>query len=57
MKNGMDEIYEELGIPYYFAPNFAHLEKYEPSFYLKRLPKEKNYTQMNIKCFFGKKEN
>jgi len=43
-ENGMDEIYEELGIPYYFAPNFAHLEKYEPSFYLKRLPKEKLYT-------------
>lgn len=43
-ENGMDEIYDALNIPYYFAPNFAHLEKYEPSFYLKRLPKEKLYT-------------
>lgn len=43
-ENGMDEIYEALEIPYYFAPNFAHLEKYESSFYLKRLPKEKLYT-------------
>lgn len=43
-ENGMDEIYEALGIPYFFKPNFAHLEKYEPSFYLKRLPNEMLYT-------------
>ena len=43
-ENGMDAIYEYLNIPYYFRPFFAHLEKYEKSFYLKRLPKEKLYT-------------
>lgn len=43
-ENGMDEIYNVLNIPFYFKPNFAHLEKYESSFYLKRLPTEKLYT-------------
>ena len=43
-ENGMDEIYEALEIPFFFKPNYAHLEKYESSFYLKRLPKEKLYT-------------
>lgn len=43
-ENGMDEIYDSLKIPYFFEPNFAHLEKFEAGFYLKRLPKEKLYT-------------
>ena len=43
-ENGMDEIYDYLNIPYYFKPYFAHLEKYESSFYLKRIPKDKLYT-------------
>lgn len=43
-ENGMDEIYDLLNVPYYFRPNFAHLEKFESGFYLKRLPKEKLYT-------------
>lgn len=43
-ENGMDEIYDALHIPYFFKPNFAHLEKFEAGFYLKRLPREKLYT-------------
>lgn len=43
-ENGMDEIYDALNIPYYFRPYYAHLEKFESSFYLKRLPKDKLYT-------------
>lgn len=43
-ENGMDEIYDYLNIKYYFKPYFAHLEKYESSFYLKRLPKDRLYT-------------
>jgi hypothetical protein len=43
-ENGMDNIYDAINVNYYFSPNYAHLEKYEPSFYLKRLPKDMLYT-------------
>lgn len=43
-ENGMDEIYDALGIEYFFKPNYAHLEKFESGFYLKRLEKSKLYT-------------
>ncbi|MDF2608756.1 MAG: hypothetical protein K0R92_230 [Lachnospiraceae bacterium] len=55
-ENGMDNIYEALNIKYYFSPNYAHLEKYEPSFYLKRLPTEKLYTN-KYQVFIWKQGN
>ena len=51
-ENGMDEIYEYLNVPYYFRPYYAHLEKYEASFYLKRLPENQLYTnQYQVFCW------
>lgn len=40
---GMEKIYNYLNIPYYKETNFAHLSKYDYSFYLKYLPKEWDY--------------
>lgn len=42
-ENGMETIYNYLNIPYYKETNFAHLSKYDYSFYLKYLPKENDY--------------
>lgn len=42
-ENGMDDIYNALGIPYYKETVFAHLEKYEYGFFVKYLPKEDDY--------------
>ena len=42
-ENGMEEIFKFLGIEYYNKTNFAHLSKYDYSFYLKYLPKEDDY--------------
>lgn len=42
-ENGMDDIYNALGIPYFKETIFAHLEKYEYGFFLKYLPKEYDY--------------
>ena len=40
---GMEDIYIYLKIPYYNKTNFAHLSKYDYSFFLKYLPKEFDY--------------
>lgn len=40
---GMEDIYNYLKIPYYKETNFAHLSKYDYSFFLKYLPKEYDY--------------
>lgn len=42
-ENGMEDIYKFLNIPYYKKTNFAHLSKYDYSFFLKYLPKEEDY--------------
>lgn len=42
-ENGMEEIFKFLKIDYYKETNFAHLSKYDYSFYLKYLPKEEDY--------------
>ncbi len=42
-ENGMNDIYDYLGIPYFKTVNFAHLSKYEYSFYLWHLPEKYNY--------------
>ncbi len=42
-ENGMEEIYKYLKIPYYKKVNFAHLSKYEYSFYLWHLPSKESY--------------
>lgn len=39
-ENGMDQIFQYLNIPYYKEVVFAHLTKYESSFFLTRLPEE-----------------
>ena len=39
----MEEIFKFLKIDYYKETNFAHLSKYDYSFYLKYLPKEEDY--------------
>lgn len=46
-ENGMDDIYNALGIEYYNETIFAHLEKYEYGFFLKYLPKEMDYKNKN----------
>lgn len=48
-ENGMDDIYNFLNVKFYNETNFAHLSKYDYSFYLKYLPKDddyKNYRQI-----------
>lgn len=42
-ENGMDEIYHSLGLDYYKEPTFAHLAKFEYSFFLRFQPKEDDY--------------
>lgn len=42
-ENGMEDIFNYLNIPQYKVTNFAHLSKYDYSFYLKYLPKEDDY--------------
>ena len=42
-ENSMEDIYKFLNIEYYNVTNFAHLSKYDYSFYLKYLPKEDDY--------------
>lgn len=42
-ENIIGEIYDNLKIPYYKETNFAHLSKYDYSFFLRYLPKEDNY--------------
>lgn len=42
-ENGMDDIYNELAIPYYQETNFAHLNKYDYGFFLGHLPKSEDY--------------
>ena len=42
-ENEMEYIYEYLKIPYYKKTNFAHLSKYEYSFFLWHLPEEEAY--------------
>lgn len=40
---GMEKIYNYLNIDYYKKTNFAHLSKYDYSFYLKYLPRDFDY--------------
>lgn len=42
-ENGMEKIYNFLNIDYYKETNFAHLSKYDYSFYLKYLPDRDSY--------------
>lgn len=42
-ENGMEKIYNFLNIPYYKETNFAHLSKYDYSFFLKYLPESDEY--------------
>ena len=46
-ENGMDDIYNALGIEYFKETNFAHLEKYEYGFFLGHLPKKDDYKNKN----------
>lgn len=40
---GICELYEKLGIDYYKKTNFAHLDRFTNSFYLKYLPESEEY--------------
>lgn len=42
-ENGMCEIYDYLGIPYFRETNFAHLDRFHNSFFLGHLPVEEDY--------------
>ena len=42
-ENIISDIFESMDIPYYREVNFAHLNKYEKSFYLGHLPRTEDY--------------
>lgn len=53
-ENVFSEMYNKLEIPYYKEVNFAHLEKYDPNFYLGHFPREMGYKN-KCQIFIWKK--